>query len=236
MGDALLVRKTGGGSAELPAIYVTYPEGSICTCSKGSKTYTAKDTSGYWLFAGLEVGEWTLTISDPTGTYEDRSTTTTITDAGEVVSVELAWNVVLFSNGDQNTAVTGGWGSSGYVYYDTSYNVVAPTIGNNIVASATGSPNVSIAGTSNAIDLTGISQIAVDVSAISGTCHLTVNKTKNTHASVSDATLSFSKTGVLYLQTSTLPAGSYYIAVSAITSSAVSSSSVSISTIIAERG
>lgn len=79
----------GGGSAELPAIYATYPEGSVCTCSKDGKTYTAKDTSGYWLFAGLEVGTWTLTISDPSGTYEGSSATVIITDANEIVNTTL---------------------------------------------------------------------------------------------------------------------------------------------------
>lgn len=165
MGDALLVRKTGGGSAELPAIYVTYPEGSICTCSKGSKTYTAKDTSGYWLFAGLAVGTWTVTISDPTGTYEDRSATATITVPEEVVNVSLSYRLYLYQSGNQYTDITGGFAKG----YSAG---VAPTItfnATNIYMRGVGSDyygsNGSIA-TQSAIDVTNYATMYFKVSQV----------------------------------------------------------------------
>lgn len=98
----------GSGSGKLPAIYATYPEGAVCTCNNGSKTYTAKDTSGYWLFAGLEVGTWTLTISDPTGTYEDRTATAIITDATAIVNAELKF-VSIYGISRNITAASPAW-------------------------------------------------------------------------------------------------------------------------------
>lgn len=45
----------GGGNKIYASIVVIYPEGSICTCTNGTKTYTAKNTSGKWVF-GLAGG------------------------------------------------------------------------------------------------------------------------------------------------------------------------------------
>lgn len=98
-----------GGSAELPAIYVTYPEGSVCTCSNGVKTFTAKDTTGFWLFAGLEVGMWTVRITDPSGENAPESQTVEITSEGQIVNVELSYVLWLYKDGNEYNAITGGW-------------------------------------------------------------------------------------------------------------------------------
>ncbi len=100
-----------GGSAELPAIYVTYPEGSVCTCSNGGKTYTAKDASGYWLFAGLDIGTWTVTATDPSGENDPESQTVEITREGQIVNVELSYVLWLYKNGNEYVDLTGGWQS-----------------------------------------------------------------------------------------------------------------------------
>lgn len=54
----------GGGGKALGAISVTYPEGSTCTCSNGTKTLRAKDTTGNALFLLPEVGAWNVLITD----------------------------------------------------------------------------------------------------------------------------------------------------------------------------
>ena len=83
-----------GTLALFAVISVTYPAGSVCTCTKGTKTYKAKNTSGLALFAVPEVGDWTVSCTDGTKTA---SKTVTISADGEAVSVELAYELVLFS-------------------------------------------------------------------------------------------------------------------------------------------
>ena len=52
----------GSGFASKPyaVIGVTYPSGSTCTCTNGSKTLTAKDTTGKALFVIPSAGTWTV--------------------------------------------------------------------------------------------------------------------------------------------------------------------------------
>ena len=109
---SLVFNMVGGGAAggaELPAIYVTYPAGSVCTCTNGVKSFTAKDTTGFWLFAGLEVGTWTVTTTDPSGENAPESQTVEITTAGQIVNVELSYVLWLYKNGNEYNAITGGW-------------------------------------------------------------------------------------------------------------------------------
>ncbi len=138
-----------GGSAELPAIYVTYPEGSVCTCSNGTKTYTAKDTSGYWLFAGLDIATWIVTATDGT---ETASETVEITSEGQNVSVVLSYVFYLYNNGNQYTGITGGWKE----HDQTSGNATIVTDDSITFMSTSGRTG---AITSNAVDLTGYSNL-----------------------------------------------------------------------------
>lgn len=77
-------------------IGVTYPSGSVCTCTKGSKTLTAKDTSGKAIFVIPEAGTWTVTATDGTNI---KSESVEITSAGQSVSVTLSYQLVAFDNG-----------------------------------------------------------------------------------------------------------------------------------------
>ena len=84
----MIFNMTGGGSdALLSIIAVTYPEGSICTCTNGTKTLKAKDTSGKALF-NVTVGEWTVSCTDGS---ETASETVSITAEGQVKAVELSY-------------------------------------------------------------------------------------------------------------------------------------------------
>lgn len=101
----------GGASKNVPSIFAIYPEGAICTCTNGEKVYKAKDTSGYWYFAGLEVGVWTVTIEDPMGENIPISETAEITATNQGVVVSLIfWDGSLYNKGDINK-ITGGWKS-----------------------------------------------------------------------------------------------------------------------------
>lgn len=54
---------TGGGTP-YAIISVTYPSGSVCTCTKGSTVLTAEDTSGKFLFNIPESGTWIVNCTD----------------------------------------------------------------------------------------------------------------------------------------------------------------------------
>ena len=92
-----MVGKTNMGSSGklFAVIAVTYPEGSICTCSDGTKTMKAKDTSGKALF-NVTAGEWTVNCTDGTKTA---SKAVIIKTKGQVESVGLTYELVLFESG-----------------------------------------------------------------------------------------------------------------------------------------
>lgn len=84
------------GGKLFAVIAVTYPAGSTCTCANGTKTYTAKDTSGRWIFRIPSAGTWTVTISNGTDT---KSESVSITAAGQAEKVTLAFNLYILKNG-----------------------------------------------------------------------------------------------------------------------------------------
>ena len=103
-----MVGKTNVGSSGklFAVIAVTYPAGSVCTCSNGTKTFTAKDTSGKALFNVPSAGTWTVSCTDGS---KEKSVDVTITAAGQVESVNLSYALYLYNYGDKCEAVTGGW-------------------------------------------------------------------------------------------------------------------------------
>lgn len=89
-------------------INITYPAGSTCTCSDGSTTLTAPDTSGTWACVVPNAGTWTVTCTDGS---KSKSVDVSITADGQSESVTLTYSLVIFdgTNGGDNTNVTGGW-------------------------------------------------------------------------------------------------------------------------------
>lgn len=101
-----MVGKTNVAGARLRAVIaVTYPEGSVCTCSNGTKTLKARDTSGKALF-NVSSGTWTVTATDGNKT---KDATVDITTEGQVESVTLSYDVYYYDNGNEYSSVTGGW-------------------------------------------------------------------------------------------------------------------------------
>ena len=99
------ITNSSGISKIYAIIGVTYPSGSTCTCTNGSKTLTAKNTSGKAIFVIPSAGTWTVTaVSDS----ESTSKAVSITAEGQVATVTLTYELILFDGGD-NTGVTGGW-------------------------------------------------------------------------------------------------------------------------------
>lgn len=85
-----------GGGKTYAFINVTYPAGSTCTCTDGSKTLKLKDTSGKGVFHIPYAATWTVTCTDGKNT---KSKSVEISSEGQSVSVELIYAVYIFVNG-----------------------------------------------------------------------------------------------------------------------------------------
>lgn len=83
---------SGGGSDTYAFIIVTYPAGSTCTASNGTKTLTAPDTSGSVVFdiptPSSTPESWTVTATDGVNMVTE---TVSITYDGQSVSVNLGY-------------------------------------------------------------------------------------------------------------------------------------------------
>ena len=94
MGEAFITRR--GGGTPYAAIGVTYPSGSVCTCTNGTLTLTAKDTSGKAIFVIPSAGTWTVKAVKGS---QSASKAVSITAEGQVETVTLSYELVLFNNG-----------------------------------------------------------------------------------------------------------------------------------------
>ena len=112
MGNCFITRRGGGISKAYAVIGVTYPSGATCTCTNGSKTLTAKDTSGKALFVIPSAGTWTVkAVSGSKST----SKTVSITAEGQVATVTLTYELYIFKSGSGLTAGYSVAGSGGNV-------------------------------------------------------------------------------------------------------------------------
>lgn len=82
-------------------IGVTYPSGSVCTCTNGTLTLTAKDTSGKAIFVIPSAGTWTVTAVSGDKTA---SKAVSITAEGQVETVTLAYELYIFKSGSGLTS------------------------------------------------------------------------------------------------------------------------------------
>lgn len=101
------------------AINVSYPAGSILTCTDGSTTLTAGNTTGSWYFTIPNAGNWTVTA---TSGSNSASQTVSITADGQVEQVVLSYTTYLYVDGDECESISGGWSvgnivPSGYSSY-----------------------------------------------------------------------------------------------------------------------
>ena len=152
-----MVGKTNVGSSGklFAVIAVTYPEGSICTCSDGTKTMKAKDTSGKALF-NVTVGKWTVTATDGDKT---KSVKVSITQEGQSKSVTLRYELVLYNYGDQCDSVTGGWktvgNQPGSIVFNSDHIYWSHAEGSNVDSAVV---------TNNQIDFSGYTKLRFEVS------------------------------------------------------------------------
>ena len=95
MGEAFITRR--GGGTPYAVIGVTYPSGSVCTCTNGTLTLTAKGTGGTAIFVIPSAGTWTVKAVKGS---DSASKAVSITTEGQVATVELAYELVLFSGSE----------------------------------------------------------------------------------------------------------------------------------------
>lgn len=114
------------GIVTVAAVYavidVTYPSGSVCTCSNGSVTLTAKDTTGKAIFVIPSAGTWTVTAVSGS---KSTSKTVSITAEGQVETVTLTYGLYIFKNGSGLT--------SGYSIKSNSI-ISAPTVSSDTIS------------------------------------------------------------------------------------------------------
>lgn len=103
----MLGKTNVGGAKEIfAAIGAAYPVGSVCTCTNGEKTLTAKDTTGQFIFNIPEAGTWTVSCTDGEKT---RSKSVAINAEGESANVALSYGLSIVLGGVHDTSVIGGW-------------------------------------------------------------------------------------------------------------------------------
>ena len=138
-----------GNPSLYAVIVVTYPAGSICTC--GGKS--AKDTSGYALF-NVKAGTYIVEChTSDNSKSKSISVTVAESDKGQVKNVTLAYDLVLYSAGDEHTAITGGWVSK------RACTITKNTDNLYVVATMTYTVNSGVFATANKIDLSHYSRL-----------------------------------------------------------------------------
>lgn len=166
MGEAFITRR--GGGVPYAVIGVTYPSGSTCTCTSGTLTLTAKDTSGKAVFPIPYAGTWTVKAVKGS---QSVSKSVSITTDGQVATVTLTYSIVLFANGAANTeygglknynvSESGGVGNNTLTYADKL--MVCYAIDNGDYRSPSYRA-VYIAG--NKIDLTGRNTVKMTFASV----------------------------------------------------------------------
>ena len=155
----------GGGAKAFALISVTYPDGSTCTCTDGTKTLTLKGTSGQGIFIIPYAGTWTVTATDGTNT---KSESVEITSEGQSLSVMLLYELVLYEDGVlHNESLSGGLLLNGETF--TIKNPIALSAYRTYFGSGShkwsGSQNL---GTANAMSVSEYSNFCINVTKNSG--------------------------------------------------------------------
>lgn len=140
-------------------INITYPAGSTCTCSDGTTTLSAPDTSGTWACIVPNAGTWTVTS---TSGAETDSKTVTITTDGQSISVELSYALFLFKPNAPSDIIAGEWEMPGNSTVTAEAELAVKSVNN-----FNGNRDIS-ARTKGQIDLTEYSTLQATCKASGG--------------------------------------------------------------------
>ena len=114
-------------------IKVTYPAKSKCVIKNSSGTQVASDTNTgtsakTWTATVNASGTYTITATATNGSGKTKSTTVSITAEGQVKTVTLVYETVLWEAGaDQNTSITGGLAANNNIYVKIGNSTVTIT-------------------------------------------------------------------------------------------------------------
>lgn len=140
-------------------INITYPAGSTCTCSDGTTTISAPDTSGTWACIVPNAGTWTVTSTSGT---ETDSKAVTITTDGQSTSVELSYALFLFKPNAPSDIIAGEWEMPGNSTVTAEAELTVKSVNNY-----NGDRSIS-ARTKGQIDLTEYSTLQATCKASGG--------------------------------------------------------------------
>ena len=121
-------------------ISVTYPAGSTCTATCGSRTITAPDTTGTWNCVVPDAGSWVISCTNGTKT---KSNTVSISTNGDSKSVTLTYELYLFNYGNEYSSTTGGWKATAKALNSDAASYVATPI---ITKNSNGSRRITAGG------------------------------------------------------------------------------------------
>ena len=170
----------GGSSADIFAfIRGTYPEGSTCTCSNGSVTLTAADTSGTAVFKVPTYGTWTITSTLST---QSASTQVAIgsSERGTCGTFALSYRIPVEYQELQyiaSTATGGQYVDTGYIYnssytYTIKFKVDTAAAGNVVLGAFGGDVASMVTLPQNGEDglqfMAGIGSAAIVSSSVTG--------------------------------------------------------------------
>ena len=141
---------TGDPSSNM-AIVVSYPAGSTCSCTNGSKTFQSKDTAGACVFYLPTAGNWTVSCTDGS---ESTSTVCNVV-SGERRKIKLSYRTYIMQNGTLVGA----------------YSIVRPATGETAIYTAGSGIALSLSDAYNSsfrveptIDFTNYSSFGVTIS------------------------------------------------------------------------
>lgn len=166
------------------AISVTYPTGSVCTCSYDGRTLRARGASGHFIFAVPSAGSWVVTITDGAKTA---SRTVVISDQGQVEGIVLNYNYYIYKAGDECVDLTGGWIADGFSVTSSSGGAIIGYAANKMsdrINIAGRGGGVTMLATANPINLDDFSTLEIDwqgltkLATYNGTIALRMGKTK----------------------------------------------------------
>lgn len=160
-------------------INITYPAGSTCTCSDGTTTLSAPDTSGTWACIVPNAGTWTAAATDG---VENTSESVSITTDGQIAAIELSYLLWLYKSGNTYNAVTGGWSVAEHPSTGGSFDSVLTLNDDSMLLSTEvfgGSVAYANAFTNNSIDLTGVNTLKFKITGIGNTAYSDIEG--NTH-------------------------------------------------------
>ena len=140
-------------------INITYPAGSTCTCSDGTTTISAPDTSGTWACIVPNAGTWTVTSTSGT---ETDSKAVTITTDGQSTSVELSYALFLFKPNAPSDIIAGEWEMPGNSTVTAEAELTVKSV------NAYGNGRALSARTKGQIDLTEYSTLQATCKASGG--------------------------------------------------------------------